>query len=117
MLMMMMMPPLEPITQEEAEEEEMDDDPELIPDEETKNQRENINKTIDYDKNIGKWRSTNVKQEEELDQLKRKGKGKTLTKKDILVKYIEKLMMTGQWTNEVNDKLSKVGKKIESNER
>ena len=46
-------------------------------------------------------------QEDELNRLKTKGKGKTLTEKDYLLNFIEKLMMTGQWTNEVNDQLLK----------
>ena len=44
-------------------------------------------------------------QEEEISKLRNKGKGRTLTKKDYLLNFIEKLMMTGQWANEVNDEL------------
>ena len=119
------LPPLETPTEIAEEDEEDDEDEELIPDDEMKTPSRKHKTTIDYDENINKWRSRNVsaddimfqlylrgitlekKQEDELNRLKTKGKGKTLTKKDYLLNFIEKLMMTGQWTNEVNDQLLK----------
>ena len=119
------LPPLETPTEIAEEDEEDDEDEELIPDDEMKTPSRKHKTTIDYDENINKWRSRNVsaddimfqlylrgitlekEQEDELNRLKTKGKGKTLTKKDYLLNFIEKLMMTGQWTNEVNDQLLK----------
>ena len=119
------MPPLETPTEIAEEDEEYDEDEELLPDDEMKTPSRKHKTTIDYDENINKWRSRKVsaddimfqfylrgitlekKQEDELNRLKTKGKGKTLTKKDYLLNFIEKLMMTGQWTNEVNDQLLK----------
>ena len=119
------MPPLETPTEIAEEDEEDDEDEELIPDDEMNKPSRKHKTTIDYDENINKWRSRNVsaddimfqlylrgstlekKQEDELNRLKTKGKGKPLTKKDYLLNFIEKLMMTGQWTNEVNDQLLK----------
>ena len=40
-----------------------------------------------------------------MGKLRNKGKGREMTKKEYLLNFIEKLMMTGQWTNEVNDQL------------
>ena len=63
--------------------------------------------TIDYNDNIKRWRNTDVsaddimfqlylrgislekKQEDEMDRLKTKGKGKTLTRKDYLLNFVE----------------------------
>ena len=119
------LPPLETPTEIAEEDEEDDEDEELIPDDEMKTPSRKHKTTIDYDENINKWRSRNVsaddimfqlylrgitlekEQEDELNRLKTKGKGKTLTKKDYLLNFIEKLMMTGQWINEVNDQLLK----------
>ena len=119
------LPPLETPTEIAEEDEEDDEDEELIPDDEMKTPSRKHKTTIDYDENINKWRSRNVsaddimfqlylrgitlekEQEDELNRLKTKGKGKTLTTKDYLLNFIEKLMMTGQWTNEVNDQLLK----------
>ena len=119
------LPPLETPTEIAEEDEEDDEDEELIPDDEMKTPSRKHKTTIDYDENINKWRSRNVsaddivfqlylrgitlekEQEDELNRLKTKGKGKTPTKKDYLLNFIEKLMMTGQWTNEVNDQLLK----------
>ena len=39
-----------------------------------------------------------------MDKLKIKGKGKIPTKKD-LIKYVERLIQTGRWADEVNDQL------------
>ena len=44
-----------------------------------------------------------AEQEEEMANLKTKGKGKTITKKDYLVNYVERLVQTGKWTDEIND--------------
>ena len=44
-------------------------------------------------------------QEEEMEKLKIKGKGKPPTKKDYLMNYVERLIQTGKWTDEVNDQL------------
>ena len=46
-------------------------------------------------------------QEEEMSKLKIKGKGKTPTKKDYLLTYVQRLMVTGKWADEVNDQLLK----------
>ena len=120
------MPPLEDI-EEGEEEEDFEDDPELIPadiDESTKapNQARKHKETIDYNDNITRWRGRGVstddilfqlylrgvtlerEQEEDIGKLRNKGKGREMTKKDYLLNFIEKLM-TGQWTNEVNDQL------------
>ena len=115
------MPTLETPTEIAEEDEEDDEDEELIPDDEMKTPSRKHKTTIDYDENINKWRSRNVsandimfqlylggitlenQQEDELNKLKTK----TLTKKDYLLNFIEKLMMTGQWSNEVNDQLLK----------
>ena len=119
------LPPLETPTEIAEEDEEDDEDEELIPDDEMKTPSRRHKTTIDCDENINKWRSRNVsaddimfqlylrgitlekEQEDELNRLKTKGKGTTLNKKDYLLNFIEKLMMTGQWTNEVNDQLLK----------
>ena len=119
------MPPLETPTEIAEEDKEDDEDEELIPDDEMKTQSRKHKTTIDYNDNIKRWRNTDVsaddvmfqlylrgitlekKQEEEMDRLKTKGKGKTLTKKDYLLNFVEKLIQTGQWTDEINDQLLK----------
>ena len=40
-----------------------------------------------------------------MEKLKIKGKGKPPTKKDYLRNYVERLIQTGKWTDEVNDQL------------
>ena len=122
------MPPLVNIEEGgEEEEEEFEDDPELIPadDDETAKAPEISRKhkeTIDYNENIDRWKNKDVsagdilyqlhlrgiqltEEEEELANLQTKGKGKTKTKKDYLVNYVERLMQTGKWTDEINDQL------------
>ena len=42
-------------------------------------------------------------QEAEMANLKTKAKGKAITKKDYLVNYVERLVQTGKWTDEIND--------------
>ena len=44
-------------------------------------------------------------QEAEMANLKTKGKEKTITKKDYLVNYVERLIQTGKWMDEINDQL------------
>ena len=123
------MPPLEDIPQEEGEEEEdFDDDPELIPadvDESTKApaQARRHKETIDYSTKITKWQDKSVQeedirfqlflrgieltpeQEEEIAKLKVKGKGRNQTRKDYLINYVDRLIQTGKWTDQVNDQL------------
>ena len=99
------LPPLETPTEIAEEDEEDDEDEELIPDDEMKTPSRKHKTTIDYDENINKWRSRNVsaddimfqlylrgitlekEQEDELNRLKTKGKGKTLTKKRLFVEF------------------------------
>ena len=87
--------------------------------------QESIKETIDYNENIDRWKNKDVsaddilyqlhlrgiqltaEQEEEMANLKTKGKGKTITKKDYLVNYVERLIQTGKWTDEINDQLLK----------
>ena len=123
------MPPLINI-EEGEEEEEFEDDPELIPADEDETTRpppisRKHKETIDYNENIDRWKNKDVsaddilyqlhlrgiqltaEQEEEMANLKTKGKGKTITKKDYLVNYVERLIQTGKWTDEINDQLLK----------
>ena len=113
------MPPLETPT-EVAEEEEEDDDETQVPPQSRKHKE-----TIDYNENIDRWRQKDIsvddilfqlhlrgiqltaEQEEEMSNLKTKGKGKTITKKDYLINYVERLIQTGKWTDEINDQLLK----------
>ena len=44
-------------------------------------------------------------QQEEMDKLKIKGKGKSETKKDYLLRVSEGLIESGRWTDHVNDQL------------
>ena len=114
------LPPLETPTElaEEEEEEQEDDDETQVPPQSRKHKE-----TIDYNENIDRWRQKDIsvddimfqlhlrgiklteEQEEEMDKLKIKGKGKSPTKKDYLIHYIERLIQTGKWTDEVNDQL------------
>ena len=121
------MPPLLNI-EEGEEEEDFDDDPELIPagdDESTKApaQARRHKETIDYSTKITKWQDKSVQeddirfqlflrgieltpeQEEEIAKLKIKGKGRNQTRKDYLINYIDRLIQTGRWTDQVNDQL------------
>ena len=113
------MPPLETpteVAEEEEEEEEEDDDETQVPPQSRKHKE-----TIDYNENIDRWRQKDIsvddilfqlhlrgiqlteEQEEEMEKLKTKGK--TPTKKDYLLNYVERLIQTGKWTDEVNDQL------------
>ena len=121
------MPPIVNI-EEGEEEEDFDDDPELIPaddDESTKApaQPRKHKETIDYSTKITKWQDKSVQeddirfqlflrgieltpeQEEEIAKLKVKGKGRNQTRKDYLINYIDRLVQTGRWTDQVNDQL------------
>ena len=115
------LPPLETpteLTEEEEEEEQEDDDETQVPPQSRKHKE-----TIDYNENIDRWRQKDIsvddimlqlhlrgiklteEQEEEMGKLKIKGKGKSPTKKDYLINYIERLIQTGKWADEVNDQL------------
>ena len=117
------MPPLVNI-EEGEEEEDFNDDPELIPaddDESTKApaQPRKHKETIDYSTKITKWQDKSVQeddirfqlflrgieltpeQEEEIAKLKVKGKGRNQTRKDYLINYIDRLIQTGRWTDQV----------------
>ena len=117
------MPPLINVEEGEEEEEDLEDDPELLPadvDESTKPPpiSRKHKETIDYNENIDRWKNKDVsaddilyqlhlrgiqlteEQEEEMANLKPKEKGKTITKKDYLVNYVERLIQTGKWTDE-----------------
>ena len=121
------MPPLVNI-EEGEEEEDFDDDPELIPaddDETTKApaQARRHKETIDYSTKITKWQDKSVQeddirfqlflrgieltpeQEEEISKLKIKGKGRNQTRKDYLINYVDRLIQTGRWTDQVNGQL------------
>ena len=121
------MPPLVN-TEEGEEEEDFDDDPELIPaddDETTKApaQARRHKETIDYSTKMTKWQDNSVQeddirfqlflrgieltpeQEEEISKLKMKGKGRNQTRKDYLINYVDRLIQTGRWTDQVNDQL------------
>ena len=115
------MPPLETPTEvaEEGEEEEATDDEETQVPPQSRKHKE----TIDYNENIDRWRQKDIsvddilyqlhlrgitlteEQEEEMSKLKTKGKGKSITKKDYLINYVERLIQTGKWADEVNDQL------------
>ena len=125
------MPPLVNI-EEGEEEEDFDDDPELIPaddDETTKApaQARRHKETVDYSTKTTKWQDKSVQeddirfqlflhgieltpeQEEDISKLKIKGKGRNQTRKDYLINYIDRLIQTGKWTNQVNDQLLQKG--------
>ena len=116
------LPPLETPTElaeEEEEEEEFEDDDETQVPPQSRKHKE----TIDYNENIDRWKNKDVsvddilyqlhlrgiklteEQEEEMDKLKIKGKGKSPTKKEYLLNYVERLIQTGKWADEVNDQL------------
>ena len=117
------MPPLETPTEiaEEEEEEENEDDEETQDPPVSRKHKE----TIDYNDNITRCKNRDVsaddilfqlylrgitlekEQGEDISKLRNKGKGRTMTKKDYLLNFIEKLMETGQWTDEINDQLIK----------
>ena len=105
------MPPL--INLEQGEEEDFEDDPELIPADEDETTKpppisRKHKETIDYNENIDRRKNKDVsaddmlyqlhlrgiqlteEQEAEMSNLKTKGKGKTITKKDYLVNYVER---------------------------
>ena len=116
------LPPLDTpteVAEEEEEEEEEDDDDETHMRPQSRKHKE----TIDYNENIDRWKNKDVsvddilyqlhlrgiklteEQEEEMEKLKIKGKGKLPTKKDYLINYVERLIQTGKWADEVNDQL------------
>ena len=111
------LPPLETPTEVAEEEEEEDDDETQVPPQSRKHKE-----TIDYNENIDRWKKDvsvddilyqlhlrgiqlTEEQKEEMDKLKTKGKGKLPTKKDYLINYVERLIQTGRWADEVNDQL------------
>ena len=79
--------------------------------------------TIDYSTKIFKWQDKSVQeddirfqlflrgieltreQEEEISKLKVKGKGRNQTRKDYLINYVDRIIQTGRWTDQVNDQL------------
>ena len=107
------LPPLETPTEVAEEEEDDDDDETQVPP-----QSREHKEMIDYNENIDRWKNKDVsvddilyqlhlrgiqlteEQKEEMDKLKTKGKGKTPTKKDYLINYVEMLIQTGRWTDE-----------------
>ena len=120
------MPPLETPTEvaeeeeeEEEEEKEEDDDETQVPPQSRKHKE-----TIDYNRNIDRWKRSDVsvdnllfqlhirgiqlteEQQGEMSKLKIKGKGRTPTQKGYLLTYVERLV-TGKWADEVNDQLLK----------
>ena len=121
------LPPLETPTEvaEEDEEEEEEEEEEEDDDDEThmRPQSRKHKETIDYNENIDRWKNKDVsvddilyqlhlrgiklteEQEEEMEKLKIKGKGKLPTKEDYLINYVERLIQTGKWADEVNDQL------------
>ena len=112
------LPPLETPTEVAEEEEDDDDDETQVPPQSRKHKE-----MIDYNENIDRWKNKDVsvddilyqlhlrgiqlteEQKEEMDKLKMKGKGKIPTKKDYLINYVERLIQTGRWADEVNDQL------------
>ena len=118
------MPELEPI--EGEEEEQMEDDEEVEDDDvetQVPPQSRKHKEMIDYNNKIERWRQKDVnfedilfqmhlrginltkEQQEEMDKLKIKGKGKSETKKDYLLRFVEGLIGSGKWTDHVNDQL------------
>ena len=101
----------------DQEEEEEDEETEVS------TKRRKHEETIDYNEDISRWRLNDVttndilfqlhvrgiqlteEQEEEMSKLKTKGKGKTPTKKDYLLNYVERLIQSGKWADEINDQL------------
>ena len=116
------MPELEPIEgmeeDEEVEDDDDDDDETQVPPQSRKHKE-----MIDYNNKIERWRQKDVnfddilfqmhlrginltkEQQEEMDKLKIKGKGKSETKKDYLLRMVEGLISSGRWTDHVNDQL------------
>ena len=112
------LPALETPTEVAEEEEEEDDDETQVPPQSRKHKE-----TFDYNENIDRWKNKDVsaddilyqlhlrgiqlteEQKEDMDKLKTKGKGKLPTKKGYSINYVERLIQTGRWTDEVNDQL------------
>ena len=114
------MPELEPIDGEEEEDEEVEEDDieTQVPPKSRKHKE-----MIDYNNKIERWRQKGVnfedilfqmhlrginltkEQQGEMDKLKIKGKGKSETKKDYLLRVVEGLIGSGKWTDHVNDQL------------
>ena len=104
---------------EEVEDDDDDDDDETQVPPQSRKHKE----VIDYNNKIERWRQKDVnfddilvqmhlrginlttEQQEEMDKLKIKGKGKSETKKDFLLGMVEKLIGSGRWTDHVNDPL------------
>ena len=130
------LPPLETPTEVAEEEEEEEEDASEkssrgIRDEEDDDethmrpQSRKHKETINYNENIDRWKRSDVsvddllfqlhlrgiqlteEQQEEMSKLKIKGKGKTPTQKDYLLTYVQRLMVTDKWADEVNDQLLK----------
>ena len=118
------MPELEPI--EGEEEEQMEDDEEVEDDDvetQVPPQSRKHKEMIDYNNKIERWRQKDLnfedilfqmhlrginltkEQQEEMDKLKIKGKGKSETKKDYLLRVVEGFIESGRWTDHVNDQL------------
>ena len=103
------MPPLETPT-EVAEEEEEEKEEEGDEEKEVSTKRRKHRETIDYNEDISRWRLNDVttndilfqlqlrgiqlteEQEEEMDKLKIKGKGKLPTKKEYLLSIVQELI-------------------------
>ena len=124
------LPPLETPTEVAEEEEEdasekssrgirdEDDDETQVPPQSRKHKE-----TKYCTENIDRWRQKDIsvddilfqlhlrgiklteEEQEEMSKFKIKGKGKTPTQKDYLLTYVERLVVTGKWANEVNDQL------------
>ena len=124
------LPPLETPTEVAEEEEEMEEEEEEEEEEDDdethmRPQSRKHKETIDYNRNIDRWKRSDVsvddllfqlhlrgiqlteEQQEEMSKLKIKGKGKTPTQKDYLLTYVQRLMVTDKWADEVNDQLLK----------
>ena len=113
-----------PIHSMATDEEEEEDARQSLADEtQVPRQSRKHKETIDYNENIDRWKNKDVsadyilyqlhlrgiqlteEQKEDMDKLKVKGKGKMPTKKDYLIIYVERLIQTGRWADEVNDQL------------
>jgi hypothetical protein len=115
------MPPLEPV---ESEEELIpaDDDDDLAETEVPPRSRKH-KETISYNTNMAYWKGKDVSlddskfqlyirgveltdvQQQEMDKLKQKGKGKNLTKKDYLLEVVENMIQNNTWTTRVEEQL------------
>ena len=120
--------------EEEKEEEEEEEEEDALAssgrsrdDDEThmRPQSRKHKETIDYNRNIDRWKRSDVsvddllfqlhlrgiqlteEQQEEMSKLKIKGKGKAPTPKDYVLTYVQRLMVTDKWADEVNDQLLK----------